>query len=40
MVLPISLTISEGLDVAMVGVVFWVAQMYDGVTRKSDQGVA
>ena len=31
MVLPISLTSSEGLDVAMV--IFLVTRMYDGVTR-------
>ena len=37
MVLPISLTSLEGLDVA--NVVFWVTQMYDGVTWKYDEGV-
>ena len=35
MVLPIGLTSLEGLDVAVV--VFWVTQMYDGVTRRYDQ---
>ena len=38
MVLPISLTSSEGLDVVVV--VFWVTRMYGGVTRMWNQGVA
>ena len=37
MVLPISIMLLEGLDVAMV--VICVTRMYDGVTRKWDQGV-
>ena len=37
MVLPISLTLLEGLDLA--NVVFWVTWMYGGVTRIYDQGV-
>ena len=35
MVLPISLTSSEGLDVVVV--VFWVSRMYDDVTRRLDK---
>ena len=37
MVLPISLMLSEGLDVA--NVVFWVSRMYLRVTQKYDEGV-
>ena len=38
MVLPISLTSLEGLDIA--NVVFWVTWMYDRVTQKYDEGDA
>ena len=36
MVLPISLTLSEGLDVAML--VFWVTWMYGGVKESRKEG--
>ena len=37
MVLPIRLTLLEGIDIA--NVVFWVTQIYDVVTQKYDEGV-
>ena len=37
MVLPIRLTLLEGLDIA--NVVICVTQIYDGVTQKYDEGV-
>ena len=37
MVLPIYLTLLEGLDIA--SVVFWVTRMYNGVTQTYDEGV-